>query len=86
MSLSTQGNTSDATKLIGNILGNAASWSSSSDIRRAKNSVKEDNGNDRTNTHLAMSFSEIIQYCKKKPQNHPTRSNQLSGQVLISQP
>lgn len=34
------------------------------------------------NTHLATNFSEIIQYCEK----NPTRSNQLSGQVLMSQP
>lgn len=72
MSLSTQGNTSNATKLIGNRLGNAASWSSSSDIRRERNPVKEDNENDRTKYVCGNKFLRNYPVLQKKPQ----KSNQ----------
>ena len=70
MSLSTQRNASDATQLIENTLGNAASWSSSSGIRRKRNPVKEDNENDATkystSNHLLRKLSIIAEKNNQK--------------------
>lgn len=73
MSLSRQENTIDDTKLIGNTLGNAASWSSSSDIRRERNPVKEDNENDRTKYSSGNEFLRNYPVLQKKhnPKTQP---------------
>lgn len=67
MSLSTHGNISDATKVIGNTPGNAASWSSGSGIRRKRNPAKEDNENDRTKYSSGSKFLRNYPVLRKKP-------------------